>query len=177
MSSPELADKAIALSEEVFFRGRECLLAHAVRAVEQLVSERQAREGFPIDIVVRPDVIAQQGRTAVLFLTHDNARITVDSGLSIEQQRMNVAHELGHILLAFEMLGNGMGLPNRANPEHEQWCKDFQKHLCMLLHHLYSTTNYTKQNEFPSLATLCKENVDFLREKMNGTAKRRRVKR
>lgn len=110
----------------------------------------------------------------MLFLTAEFARITVDDGLTIEEQRIRVAHELAHILLAFEMTGRGIGLPNRANPEHEQWCQDFQRQLCMLLHHLYTETDYVKKNNFESLGEVCKANADHLREKMKGISKKRK---
>ena len=167
MLPEEFGAEAIASAGAIFEHGRRaCVLAHSVQATEAFICEHRKIKAYSIKVDVKRGIQAFHGARAVVFQKEHSAEIWVESDIDIESQRMAVAHELGHIILGIKMIGRGLGLPRRAESEHEQWCRDFEKHLCMLLHFLYTETDYVEHTRFPSMAEACRLNIDTIKRFM-----------
>ena len=126
-------------------------MAHSVRAVEEHLA-RLGRHLYAIRIRVRHNFAAKVRSPAQAHIFSNKADILVDAGLGKECQRRAIAHELGHIVIAFEEFQHNGKLKRRADAFVEGACLIFEEDLCTR-HHKFNKANENRpQQLFSSLA-------------------------
>lgn len=149
-SGLDLGDLAHSKAEEIFNLSTECLMSHSVRAVEEYFFRRG--RSFSIRIQIRKNFAAKAQSQALAYIFHNMAKIVVDEDIGKEFQRRSIAHELGHIVVAFEELLTTGKLSRRADKYAEDACTIFEKDLCARHHRFNSDDGLRHHQLFPSLA-------------------------
>jgi Zn-dependent peptidase ImmA (M78 family) len=151
-SNHELADFASASAEEIFKISRQCLMAHSTRAVEAYVSKRYNLGRYSIVIHIRDGYAAKAQSFAKGIIFPDTCSVFIDSSLSKESQRKAIAHELGHVILAFENRQKSGKLERALGRLAEDGCKIFEEELCARHHKFNKDDKNRHEVLFPSLA-------------------------
>ena len=163
MSDTQLLEWAQNNALQTFELGKLCHMAHAIQAVENAVTHKRAGVPFAIQVIEKTRITKKS--QLYLFREKNRAEIWVQRSLSIEAQRRAIAHELGHILFAFDKIGHGQGLPTKADAADEIASDEYEKWLCGALHWLYTDTGFVQKGHFPSLETFCAANIEYFRSK------------
>ena len=150
-SLPDWGDFAHSAAKDIFDLSSECLMAHSVRAVEEHLA-RLGRQMFAIRVRTRRNFAAKAQSPALAYIFSSRADIVVDADIGKEWQRRAIAHELGHIVIAFEEHKHNGKLKRRADALVEGACSIFEQDLCARHHKFNSDNNLRKQQLFVSLA-------------------------
>jgi hypothetical protein len=128
MSDTDVGDFARSEALKIFNLSTSCLMAHSIRATELCLQN----DGFPYTIKVQPrkNLAAKVGSRATAFIRTSAAHIFVDGDIELEQQRLAVAHELGHILIAMDRFKGTQKIERRADVLTEDACRLFESELC-----------------------------------------------
>lgn len=138
---------------EIYALSEQCLMSHSIRAVEKYIEEKLENPIYRQPHRIRV-LIAQPQRyfhkRAIAFIHVGRSEILVDSEANIgfEQQRLAIAHELGHILFAKGKHGKNRIVRDRDT---ESACGIFEKDLCRRHNEFYKKEANIKRLLFSSL--------------------------
>jgi|GEM_PF-3546390 len=148
----ELANFASSSAGKIFELSKQCLMAHSARAVETYVAKQYNLGNYPIKIHIRDGYAAKAQSFAKAIISVEWCSIFIDSSLGKERQRRAIAHELGHVILAFEKRKESGRLERASDRLSEDGCGIFEEELCALHHRFNSDPNHRHEVLFPSLA-------------------------
>ena len=147
-----LGDFAHLHAERVYGLSEKCLMAHSIRATQQLLEDSGVGRHW-ISITISK---SQQymGKRAISFIAPSETDILVDRTIGLENQRRAIAHELAHLVLrklASRTIHPPPGYTNKQRAI-EDACNIFEKELCAR-HHKFHTDEQNKTKVlFPSLS-------------------------
>lgn len=133
--TPDLGEFARTAAQDIFTLTKSCLMAHSITAVENHL-EKSGRS-FSIRVKIKVNFAAKARANARAFIFPDRATIIVDDSIGKEWQRRAIAHELGHVVVAFEEQEHTGKLARRVDQLTEDACSIFEKDLCAR-HHKYN---------------------------------------
>src|ERR1035437_4222580 len=108
MNETNLSDVAQKSAQQIYELCAQCLMAHSVRAVELVVQQRVLN--YTVIIRIGSHVKEIAGKDALVDIDFGRSVIYVESAITFDEKRMAIAHELGHILLAFHSHNPGDNL-------------------------------------------------------------------
>ena len=154
-SAPKtLGDRAHILAGQIYHRSEQCLMAHSIRAVQSFLEENGKGRHWITITIGKPK--RYLGRRAIAIINPDDTEIVVAEDIGFENQRLGIAHELAHLLMAklapFDEVKQEVreaGVTARAIIEGA--CSIFEKDLCMRHHGFYANAENRMKLLFPSL--------------------------
>jgi len=121
-------DFARGKATEIYNLSLACLMAHSIRAAEKQI--QLGGRDYAVRLHVRTKFAQKAGSRARAYIQDHRADIMVDADLGREYQRLAIAHEIGHILIALEQVNRNGRLDAPVTEEIEGACKLFEKALC-----------------------------------------------
>jgi len=148
MNETNLGDVAQKSAQEIYELCSQCLMAHSIRAVELVVQKRVLN--YTVIIRLGSHVQEMAGKRALVDIDFGRSVIYVEKAITFDEQRMAVAHELGHILLAFHMHKPGDKLSRLPGKMANDAAGVFEHDLCLKHHRFYCDPANIEKLKFKS---------------------------
>ena len=154
-SAPKtLGDRAHIFASQIYQLSEQCLMAHSIRSVQSFLEKNGKGRHWITITVGKPK--RYLGRRAIAIINPDDTEIVVAEDIGFEHQRLGIAHELAHLLMAklapFSEVKQEVteaGVTPKALIESA--CSIFEKDLCKRHHEFYSNEANRMKLLFPSL--------------------------